>query len=452
MQTITPANDFLWGAATAAYQIEGAADTDGKGPSIWDVFAATPGKIASGDTGRVACDHYRRWRDDVDLMRRLNLQAYRFSLSWPRVQPQGRGPANEAGWSFYSRLVDELRAANIEPVVTLYHWDLPAALQMELGGWQHPDLPRIFADYAATAYARLGDRVRLWLTINEPWVVAVDGHLNGSHAPGVRDRAAAYRVGHNLLRAHAYAVAAYRAARASAGDAISFALNSPFYLPASADRADQDAAERCLLDFAGWFAEPVYTGDYPALLRERLADVLPEFTPEDSRLLRLSQDFHALNYYATAWMRHAPGAGPMEAETIPQPQLPHTEMGWTVYPDGLAGLLHWLDRRYPGLPFYITENGAAFSDPADARGFVNDLDRTAYLRDHIAAAGRARAEGIDLRGYMVWSLLDNLEWAQGFSKRFGLVRCDFATLERTIKASGRWYADWIAGGGYGGAR
>jgi len=443
--TIEFPEEFLWAAATAAFQIEGAAAEDGKGPSIWDVFCATPGKTVRGDTGEIACDHYHRYLEDVELMRRLNLRAYRFSISWPRVMPQGRGDLNEAGLSFYERLVDAVREAGVEPFVTLYHWDLPAALQMELGGWAHPDLPHVFADYAELIFNRLGDRVRYWLTLNEPWCVVEAGHISGVHAPGIKDRCLAYRVGHNLMRAHAYAVERYRAAQHNRG-AISFALNSNYSFPASAAPEDAAAAERSMQNFAGWFTDPPYYGDYPSVLRERLGALLPDFAPADTRLLKRSMDFIALNYYMSDVVRYAPGGGPMELEVVPQPQVARTAMGWPIVPEGLRRLLHWLSARYPGLPIYITENGAAFDDRPDESGYVDDRDRVAYLRDHIAAAGAALAEGVDLRGYFVWSLLDNLEWAEGFARRFGLVRCDCESQQRTIKASGRWYAKLIADG------
>jgi beta-glucosidase len=439
-------SDFLWGTATAAFQIEGAAAEDGKGPSIWDEFCATPGKTERGETGATACDHYHRYREDVALMRQLNLRAYRFSISWPRVLPLGRGAANDAGWAFYDRLLDELGAAGIRPVVTLFHWDLPAALQAELGGWAHDDLPAIFADYAAMAFERLGDRVGLWLTINEPWCVAELGHVRGCHAPGLRDRALGYRVAHNLLRAHAYAVARYRAVHRGRG-AISFALNTAYSFPASESAEDRAAAERALEGFAGWFGDPCVFGEYPAAMRARLGDLLPAFSAEDSRLLKDSMDFIALNYYTSELVRHAPGAGPLELEAAPVPQVLRTAMSWPVVPEGLYQVLHWLSRRYTGLPIYITENGAAFADRPDKDGFVHDSERIAYLRAHLAAMERAQADGVDVRGYFVWSLLDNLEWSEGFSKRFGLVRCDFDTLRRTMKATGQWYARVIANGG-----
>ncbi|MBI3759245.1 MAG: beta-glucosidase [Deltaproteobacteria bacterium] len=436
-------SQMLWGAATAAFQVEGAANSDGKGPSIWDVYCDTPGKTVAGDTGRVACDHYHRWREDLALMRELNLRAYRFSVSWPRVMPTGRGTVNAPGLDFYDRLVDALRAAEIEPFVTLFHWDLPAALQMELGGWAHPDSAAIFADYAETVFDRLGDRVRFWMTLNEPWVVVDAGYFHGVHAPGIKDRALGYRAGHNLLRAHAYAVERFRALH-NPDAKISFALNTSYSFPASERVEDVAAAERALLSFGGWFGDPVWFGDYPAVMRERLGSLLPVFSDQDAKLLTRSIDYIALNYYTSEVVRHAAGANAMETEIVPQPEVVHTSMNWPVRADGFEKLLVWLSERYGGLPAYVTENGAAFEDQADAAGFVQDDNRIRYLYDHFAAARRAMKSGVDLRGYLVWSLLDNLEWSAGFSKRFGLIRCDHATQKRTIKASGRWYADGIA--------
>ncbi len=439
-------NDFLWGAATAAYQIEGAVGEDGRGPSIWDVFCHTPGKTVAGDTGDVACDHYHRWRDDIALMQALHLNAYRFSIAWPRVLPQGRGPVNAAGLDFYERLVDGLLQAGIEPFVTLYHWDLPAALQMELGGWVHDDLPRIFAEYAKVVFDRLADRVRYWVTINEPWCVVDGGYFHGVHAPGIRDRRLGYLAGHNLMRAHAYASAVYHAEHADKGR-IGFALNTSYSFPASDSAEDVAAADRAMLNFGGWFGDPACRGDYPPLLRERLGDLLPAFSTEDQRLLRESSDFLALNYYTSDLVRHAPGHGEMEVELLPQTDRPHTETNWPVVPEGFYEVLKWLDGRYPGLPIYVAENGAALIDEVADDGSVDDQHRIAYLREHLLAAERALREGVDLRGYFVWTLMDNLEWACGFEKRFGLVRCDHATQRRIIKASGHWYAEVIRTGG-----
>ncbi|MBI5863161.1 MAG: beta-glucosidase [Planctomycetes bacterium] len=440
----TPA--FLWGAATASYQVEGATRADGRGPSVWDHFCQIPGRTVNGDSGEIACDHFNRWREDVSLMRQLGLKAYRFSVAWPRVQPDGRGAVNEKGIAFYERLIDALHDAGIEPFVTLLHWDLPAALQTDLGGWLHHDLPQIFAEYAQAVFDRLGDRVRYWMTLNEPWVTVDAGYFHGVHPPALRDRAMGYRAGHNLLRAHAHAVAAYRAAKSNNGQ-ISFAMNSSYSFPATDSPADIAAAERAVVNFAGWFTDPPYYGDYPAEMRRRLGSMLPAFSAEDSRLLKGSMDFLALNYYTSEVVRHSDTDGPMQYEVVPQPDVPHTEMNWPVRPDGFHQLLVWLNKRYPGLPFFITENGAACADRADTTGFVDDQDRIAYLRDHFGAAFKAKREGVDLRGYMVWSLIDNLEWSQGFAKRFGLIHCDRTTLKRTIKASGRWFADVIASNG-----
>jgi beta-galactosidase len=445
MSTGALPDGFLWGASTAAYQIEGGAREDGRGPSTWDAFTLIPGRTAKGETGEIACDHYHRWREDVALMQALNLRSYRFSISWPRVMPRGRGGTNAAGLDFYDRLVDALCAARIEPLVTLYHWDLPLALQLELNGWEHDDLPKLFADYAELMFSRLGDRVKYWLTLNEPWVSVDAGYFHGVHAPGIKDIRRGYIAGHNLLRAHAYAVARYRASTTGGGK-IGFALNAPYFFPASTSKADTDAAERALVAFAGWFNDPPWVGDYPALMRERLGALLPTFSDEDSRLLRGSINLIALNYYFSEVVRHQDGAGAFDYAIVPQTHLPRTEMGWPLTPDGLIELLVWLHRRYPGLPFYITENGAAMKDEADAAGWVNDQDRIAYLRDHIAACLAARRRGVDLRGYFVWSLIDNLEWSAGYDKRFGLIRCAPETQVRTIKASGHWYAQQIAAG------
>ncbi len=431
--------DFLWGAATAAFQVEGAHDADGKGPGIWDRFLAD-----RTDNGRVACDHYHRSPRDVALMRQLNLQAYRFSVSWPRVMPTGRGTVNPPGLDFYDRLTDQLLAAGIQPLVTLYHWDLPAALQDDLDGWAGDTLPELFADYADVIFDRLGDRVSRWITINEPWVIVMAGYFTGTHAPGIQDRPLGYRAGHNLMRAHAYAVQRYRAHRHGHGQ-ISFALNSSYSFPASDSPADHQAAQRALLDFAGWFGDPACFGQYPDVLRERYGDLLPTFSDADRDLLRGSLDYLALNYYTSDRVAHAPGQGPLDFDRMVPDEPPRTEMDWPIMPEGFERLLLWLWDRYR-LPLYITENGAALRDRVEPDGSVNDAGRIAYLRDHIAAMARAMQQGVDVRGYFAWSLIDNLEWNEGYARRFGLVRCDHQTQQRTIKASGRWYAELIRTG------
>ena len=436
-------DNFLWGASTAAYQIEGAAAVDGRGPSIWDVYSQIPGKIDNGDTGDIACDHYHRYSEDVSVMREIGLRGYRFSISWPRVMPTGRVAVNEKGLDFYDRLVDCLAGAGITPMVTLYHWDLPAALQMELGGWMNDDLPRHFTDYASLMFDRLGDRVKLWLTINEPWVVVDGGYFAGVHAPGIRNRAWGYRAGHNLLRAHAYAADLFRSK--VPGGRIGFALNTNWMFPASEKAEDVAAADRHLMHMAGWFGDPVAFGDYPPVMREMLGDMLPVFTDQDSKLLKHSQDLIALNHYTSDVVCHKPGEGPMHTEVVEQ-NVDKSDMGWPIRPDGYYELLKWLHNRYGGLPIYITENGAAMPDEPDENGYVDDQDRISYLRDHFSTAAKAMKEGVNLAGYFVWSLMDNFEWSCGYSKRFGIVRCDYETQKRTIKASGRWYARVIETG------
>ncbi len=438
-------NNFIWGAATAAYQIEGGSRIDGRGACIWDDFCDGPDNCV-GATGEVACDHYHRLEEDIELMKQLGLKAYRLSASWSRVLPDGRGPVNQAGLDFYDRLVDGLKDAGIEPLVTAYHWDLPSTLQKELGGWAHADLPQIFADYASVLFDRLGDRVAYWLTINEPWCIVDGGYFHGIHAPGISDVPLGYRVGHNLLRGHAYAAARYRASINGTGQ-ISLAINGGSRRPASDEVADVEAAERAMQNFAGWFADPAHYGDYPAVMRQRLGDLLPDFSTEDRLLLTGSMDYLALNYYTSDVIQSAPGNGAMELEVVAQPKLEHTEMDWPIVPQGLRRFLCWMSKRYPSLPVYVTENGAAMADVPDEAGYVDDQDRIAYLRDHLAAASDAVADGVDLRGYFAWTLMDNLEWSLGFSKRFGLIRCDFGTLKRTIKASGHWYANVIRAGG-----
>jgi beta-glucosidase/6-phospho-beta-glucosidase/beta-galactosidase len=319
-------------------------------------------------------------------------------------------------------------------------------LQETLGGWVNDDLPGYFADYADVVFGRLGDRVRYWMTINEPWCVVDGGYFHGVHAPGLRDRAAGYRAGHNLLRAHAHAAAAYRARHANGRGQISLALNSGYAFPASDSPEDEAAAERYLLNFAGWFSDPLFFGDYPAVMRERLGAMLPEFSDVDAALLTSSMDYLAVNYYTSDTICHREGAGLMDAAVVPEPHRPRTKMDWPVRPEGLTALLLWLHRRYDGIAMFITENGAAYEDEVDPAGYVNDQSRIDYLRRHIAAVAQACAQGAEVRGYLAWSLLDNLEWSLGFTRRFGLIRCDFATQQRTIKASGHWYARLIADG------
>ncbi|MGQ9456809.1 MAG: GH1 family beta-glucosidase [Anaerolineae bacterium] len=436
---------FTWGAATAAYQIEGAWDEDGKGPSIWDVFCRVPGAIQDGDTGDVACDHYHRWREDVALMRELGLRAYRFSVSWPRVLPEGRGKVNRPGLDFYDRLVDALLAADIQPFVTLYHWDLPQALQEE-GGWPVRDTARRFADFADVVSRRLGDRVRHWITLNEPWVVAYAGYGNGYHAPGIRNPLAAVQATHHLLLAHGLAVPVLRE-NGDAATQVGITLNLSPVHPASDRPADEGAARRYDGFLNRWFLDPLFRRRYPEDMLEMLGSALPDGYEEDLETIAVPVDFLGVNNYTRTVVADDPDSVVVETREVKPTGRPYTEMGWEVYPEGLYEILTRVHRDYAPPCIYITENGAAFADQVDAEGRVHDAQRVGFLREHIAQAHRALEEGVPLAGYFVWTLLDNFEWAYGYSKRFGIVYVDFATQERIVKDSGIWYRGVIAENG-----
>lgn len=431
---------FLWGAATSAYQIEGAPLADGAGPSIWHRFTHNPGRIAKDETGDLACDHYRRLGEDLDLMSDLGLGAYRFSIAWARVLPEGRGRVNPKGIAFYQGLVDGLLTRGIQPMVTLYHWDLPAALQ-DRGGWLNPDSPAWFADYAQVLFRALGDRIPLWVTLNEPWVVTVLGHLTGDHAPGHRDRFEAPRVAHHLLLAHALAVTAHRAL--GGASRIGIAVNLEPQHPASPSQADQEATTRRDAFVNRWFLDPLFLGTYPPELESVFGAAWPEIPASDLERVRAPGDFIGVNYYSRGLVQADPAAQPLGAVRVTPEGAPLTTMDWEVYPAGLTETLLWLRDRYGNPPLYITENGAAFDDPLPCGGEVADPDRVAYLRAHLRAARAAIAQGVELRGYFVWSLLDNFEWAQGYSKRFGLFQLDAETRARTTKTSARFYGEAI---------
>jgi len=431
---------FLWGAATSAYQIEGSPLADGAGASIWHRFAHTPGLTTNGDTGDVACDHYRRYLDDVALMRELGLTSYRFSVAWSRVLPDGRGRLNAAGLGFYDRLVDALLAAGIRPCATLYHWDLPAALD-DRGGWLNPDVAHWFADYARTMFAALDDRVPLWTTLNEPWVVMDGGYLHGGLAPGHRNLFEAPRVTHNLLRAHGAAVDAYRAEGAHH---IGLVVNlEPKY--AATDGAEDAAATRRADAYMNrHYLDPVFLGRYPDELPEIFGDAWPEFPTDDMALIARPIDFLGVNYYTRSVTTDDASVVPLRARRLRQERHTHTTMDWEVYPDGLTDVLTWVAARYGNPPLYVTENGAAFYDPPAVDGTtIEDPLRVAYIRAHVRAVRRAIADGVDVRGYFAWSLLDNYEWNHGYTQRFGIVHVDFLTQRRTPKASARFYADVI---------
>ena len=415
---------FAWGVATASYQIEGAVNEDGRGPSIWDTFSHTPGAVASGDTGDVADAHYHRYREDVGLMADLGVGYYRFSLAWPRLQPDGRGPLNERGLDFYVRLIDALGERGITPWVTLYHWDLPQALQ-DAGGWPARDTAERFAEYASAVYERLHDRVVHWTTLNEPWVSAYTGHAEGRHAPGIRDATAARSAAEHLLRGHELAVAAMRA-HADERSRFGITLNLSPVDPASDAPEDAEAADRIDAHLNRQFLDPALAGDL---------------------------DFLGINYYMRLVVRAgkphgrpSPWTGCEDVEFVSR-GLPRTEMGWEIDADGLHDVLTRVSSDYRHVPLYVTENGAAFPEG------VGDDDRIAYLDAHLRAAHRAIEDGADLRGYFVWSLMDNFEWAYGYSKRFGLIHVDYETLARTPKDSARWYAqvtrrNGLDGGGF----
>jgi beta-glucosidase len=445
---------FVWGAGTAAYQIEGAAHDDGRGPSIWDTFSRTPGKVFAGHTGDVACDHYHRYADDVALMAGLGLAAYRFSVAWPRIQPDGSGPVNPRGLDFYDRLVDKLIEHGIDPVITLYHWDLPQSLQ-DRGGWISRDTAGYFADYAEVVYGRLGDRVRTWTTLNEPWCSAYLGYGSGLHAPGQQDPAAAFAAAHHLMLGHGLAALALRAAGAST---VGITVNPAAVSPADPDNADDVEAARVVDGLHNRiFLDPLLRGKYPVEVLDhigRFAD--PSWIRlGDEELIGQPVDLLGVNYYAPTYVAARPGAaggGPAYPGTEGIEFLaatpPMTDMGWQIEPAGLTRLLERISRDYPGVPLMITENGAAYPDgPDDDPERVTDHHRVAYLDGHLRAAREAIDRGVDLRGYFVWSLLDNFEWAEGYRKRFGIVHVNYRTQRRTLKDSAHYYRQVIRDNG-----
>ncbi|AAU92142.1 MULTISPECIES: GH1 family beta-glucosidase [Methylococcus] len=428
---------FLWGAATSAYQVEGSPLADGAGPSNWHRFCRQPGRILNGDTGDTACDHYRRFREDVALMKALGLSAYRFSIAWSRIFPEGKGRINWRGIAHYQALVETLLEHGIRPMATLHHWDLPAALE-DLGGWANRDSAGWFADYAHTVIRALGNEIDLWATLNEPWVIMDAGYVSGVHPPGHRSLKDAPWVTHNLLRAHALAVQAFRAdGRGQIGLVVN--LEPKYALTDSRD--DRAAAERAHAYMNRQYLDPVLHGAYPDELAEISALHWPSFESEDLRVIQEPIDYLGINYYTRAVVRHDPSGGPLEVTAVPQRGVEHTEMGWEVYPQGLKDVLAWVKARYGDIPLYITENGAAFADPEGENGRIDDTRRIAYYRSHLRALHEAIAQGVDVRGYFAWSLLDNFEWTYGYARRFGLVQVDPLTQRRIPKASAGFYAE-----------
>jgi beta-glucosidase len=447
---------FRWGVATAAYQIEGAAQQDGRGPSIWDTFARTPGRVYAGHTGDVACDHYHRYREDIALMRDLGVGTYRFSVAWPRIRPDGAGPVNPRGIDFYERLVDALLEAGIAPMLTLYHWDLPQALE-DLGGWANRDTAYHFAEYASVVFARLGDRVPTWTTLNEPWCSAFLGYASGDHAPGDRDPARAFRAAHHLMLGHGLAARELRTLGAR-----EISLTTILSHVAARDPQDHhDLAAAKLVDglHNRLFLDPLLRGRYPADMLEHIARFTPvdHIEPGDEEVIAAPIDFLGVNYYQPTLVGAKVGE-PSSAQFpgtegiafLPQ-DVPTTGMGWPIDADGLRKTLVRVGEDYPGVPVIITENGACFPDTVQiglGGGKVNDLERISYIADHLAAVHDALTAGVDMRGYIAWSLMDNFEWAYGYDKRFGLVHVDYATQQRLPKDSALWFRQVITDNGF----
>jgi beta-glucosidase len=436
-------DDFLWGAATSAYQIEGSPLADGAGPSIWQRFAHTPGMMANGDNGDIACDHYNRMESDVALMKNMGLKAYRFSIAWARVLPNGKGAVNQKGLDFYARLVDTLITNGIEPLATLYHWDLPAALD-DRGGWLNPDIASWFADYATVMFKRLDGGVKKWATLNEPWVVTDGGYLHGVLAPGHRNKFETPIASHHLLRAHGAAVKAYRA---TGKHQIGIVVNLEPKYPATQNADDVAAAKRAHAYMNRQYLDPVFFGKYPDELKEIFGEAWPQWPQEDFDLIKQPIDYLGVNYYTRSVTKHNENNYPLRVLPVRQ-RATYTETGWEVFPQGLTDTLAWIRDRYKNPPVYITENGSAFYDPPVVEnGVLDDPLRVNYQKKHLRAVSDAIAQGCDIRGYMAWSFMDNLEWSLGFAKRFGIVHVDFATQTRTIKASGHLYSKVIATNG-----
>jgi beta-glucosidase len=432
--------EFIWGAATSSYQIEGAWDVDGKGESIWDRFSHTPGNVLDGDTGDVACDHYHLWRDDIALMKELGLKSYRFSISWPRILPAGRGEVNQAGIDFYSQLVDGLLEAGIEPCVTLYHWDLPQALE-EKGGWPARMIVDVFAEYADVVSRALGDRVAKWITLNEPWVSAFIGYEEGRHAPGVKDLDAAVAASHHLLLSHGLAVPIIR--KNSPNSDVGITLNLASMEPASPSIADRNEAVWWDGFINRWFLDPLVGRGYPQDMANGFGSGMEFVQDGDLEMIAAPLDFLGVNYYMRGISRSSKIS---EEENEPRTVFPneeHTEMGWEVYPEGLYNTLGRLHFDYAFPAIYITENGAAFVDEVGPDGQVDDPARLRYIKRHLQQLHRAIEIDVPVKGYFAWSLLDNFEWAHGYSKRFGLIYVDFDTQQRIPKSSAKWYREVI---------
>jgi len=438
---------FLWGAATAAYQIEGAWNEDGKGESIWDHFTHAPYFTEVPANGDVACDSYHRLDEDLALLKTLGAKTYRFSLAWTRILPEGTGRVNPKGFEYYDRLVDGLLGAGIVPNCTLYHWDFPQAL-MARGGWANRDSLQWFTDYARLAFDRLGDRVKMWATFNEPWCTAFLGFGNGHHAPGICDYTRAYQVVHHLLLAHGQTVQLYR--QGGYPGEIGIVLNIGHYIPASQSQADIDATWRAYEEAASLWLMPIYTGEYPSEFMEWIGYHRPVIQAGDMEAIHQPVDFLGINYYQTHLVSHSVNGGinKLESPTISESGYGRTEMGWGIYPSGLGAVLLDVHQKYQPAKMFVTENGTALIDTPDASGQVADWGRINYLRNHLRSVHTAIQAGAPVKGYYYWSLMDNFEWAWGYRPRFGLVRVDFDSLKRTPKESARWYGQAIAHNGF----
>lgn len=434
---------FIWGAATASYQIEGAVTEDGRGESIWDRFSHINGNVKNGDTGDVACDHYHRYKEDIDIMGRLGLEGYRFSVAWSRIFPEGSGKVNPKGLDFYDRLIDGLLEKNIDPMVTLYHWDLPQALQ-DIGGWTNRDTVQYFVEYAQTLFGKFGDRVHKWVTHNEPWVVTTAGNREGRHAPGIKDFPTAVQVAHHLILSHAKAVDAYKAYRKE-GDEIGITLSLHPVHPATNYREDIEAANRVDQYNNRWFLDPVFKGEYPKELLEKYEAELkaPVIVPGDMDVIANNPgDFLGVNYYLRKVVKHSKQDSFLEFESVQPEGRPYTDFPWEIYPEGMHELLMRIKNEYNNPKVYVTENGAAYNDKV-INGEITDDGRIDYLKSNISEMLRAKEDGANVAGYYAWSLLDNFEWAQGYTKRFGLVYVDYNTQQRILKKSAYWYRDLI---------
>ncbi|MBV9617015.1 MAG: beta-glucosidase [Ktedonobacteraceae bacterium] len=437
--------NFRWGAGTYSYQVEGAANEDGRGESIWDRFCAKPGAILNNESGLVACDHYHRYPEDILLMKQLGVHMYHFSIAWPRIIPAGKGPINQRGLDFYDRLIDTLLEAGIEPYATLYHWDLPQVLQDKVGGWASRETVHAFAEYVDVVSRHFSDRISNWLTLNEPAVTAFEGYEQGIHAPGIQDVRMAWQTSHHFLLAHGLAVQTLRA-NGNAQTRVGITLNFTHLDPATPSAEDQAAVRFMDGKLHRWFLDAIFRGHYPSDVLERLGDVAPKTEAGDMEIIARPLDFLGANYYTRAILRHDDNAFD-EFPSVHAEGAEHTEMGWEVYPRGIYDMLLRLHREYAIPKIYIVENGAAFADTIGPDGRVDDPRRIHYLREHLTQVYAALTEGVPLAGYSVWSLMDNFEWSLGYSMRFGLTYIDYPTQKRILKASGSWYRDVIAANG-----